>query len=59
MKRINSSDETHDRESLLLSPGRWITIERSRLSHVAVHFKTHRNACRWISIGALDTFFVI
>ena len=57
MKRINGSDETHDRESLPLSHGRWIMIRRSRWSHVVVRYKTHRNAWRLIAIGRIRCIF--
>ena len=57
MKRINGSDETHDRESLPLSRGRWITNGGSRWSHVVVRYKTHRNTCRWITMERIRCVF--
>ena len=57
MKRISGSDEMHDRESLPLSRGRWIVIGRSRWSHVAAHYKAHRNAYSWIAIRRIRCIF--
>ena len=57
MKRINGFDEAHQCESLQLSHGRCIMIERIRWSHIACVIKRIRNAGRWIAIGRIRYIF--